>query len=110
MKDDQLYINQLRDSIRKIESYIKGINLEVFLTDEKTQSAVILQLLLIGEVSKKVSGETKAKYELPWKQITGFRDRAIHNYFEISLKVVWDTLTEDIPLLKKVLGSFTLKS
>jgi len=58
---------------------------------------------LIGEISKKVSDETKNKYNLPWKQIIGFRDRAIHNYFEINLNVVWDTIFEDIPVLKKEL-------
>lgn len=50
-----------------------------------------------------MSDETKNKYNLPWKQIIGFRDRAIHNYFEINLNVVWDTIFEDIPVLKKEL-------
>ena len=70
------------------------------------QSAVILQLMLIGEVSKKISEETKAQIQLPWKQIIGFRDRAIHNYFNVNLNVVWDTVIMDIPVLKERLGKF----
>lgn len=103
MKGDQLYLDQLSDSIRKIELYVKDLSKEQFLADEKTQSAVMLQLFLIGEISKKVSEETKAKMNLPWKQITGFRDRAIHNYFEINMNIVWDTVMGDIPVLKREL-------
>jgi|SRR3990167_246919 len=103
MKGDKLYIDQIQDSIRKIESYVGGFNRDKFFADEKTQSAVILQLLLVGEISKKISEETKSKLGLPWKQIIGFRDRAIHNYFEIDINVVWDTTTTDLPVLKKAL-------
>ena len=103
MKSDRLYIDQILDSIRKAESYVRGLNKESFLTDEKTQSAAILQLTLIGEISKKISDETKSKFDIPWKEIIGFRDRAIHNYFEVNLNIVWDTLNGDIPILKKEL-------
>ncbi len=101
MKDDKLYIDQILDAIRKIESYVSGFGEEKFLEDEKTQSAVILQLTIIGEVSKKVSDETKNKLKIPWKKIAGFRDRAMHNYFEMNLSVVWDTIQLDIPELKQ---------
>jgi len=104
MKGDQLYLDQLFDSVRKIELYVKDLNKEQFLADEKTQSAVMLQLFLIGEISKKISDETKTRIDLPWKQITGFRDRAIHNYFEINMNIVWDTVVEDVPILRKELG------
>lgn len=101
MKDDSVYIKQMLDSVGKIGSFTKGMNREAFLTDQKTQSAVIMQLLLIGEVSKKISEKAKRKADLPWKDIPGFRDRAIHNYFEIDLDIVWNTLLSDIPELEK---------
>lgn len=88
MKSDKLYLDQILDSIRKIESYASGFSKEEFMADEKTQSAVLLQLILIGEIAKKISDETKGKLNIPWKQIIGFRDRAIHNYFEIDLGIV----------------------
>ena len=103
MKDDSVYINQLLDSVQKIQSFTKGLGRDSFLDDQKTQSAVIMQLLLIGEVSKKVSERMKQKIDLPWKDISGFRDRAIHNYFEIDLDVVWNTLLSDIPELDEKL-------
>ncbi len=104
MKDDSVYIGQILDSIEKIESFVLGIQKEGFLKDVKTQSAVIMQLILIGEVSKKISETTKEIVDLPWKDIAGFRDRAIHNYFDMDLEVIWNTIISDMPLLKKLLS------
>lgn len=103
MKNDKLYTDQMLDSIRKIELYVKEFDKNKFLADSKTQSAIILQLTLIGEISKKISEGTKLKTDLPWKKIAGFRDRAIHNYFDINLDVVWNTIIMDIPVLKSEL-------
>jgi uncharacterized protein with HEPN domain len=105
MRDDNLFITQILDSIRKIESYTSGFNKESFLDDEKTQSAVVMQLTLIGEISKKISDNTKNNVNLPWKDIAGFRDRAIHNYFDIDINIVWNTVKDDVPTLKKELSN-----
>ena len=101
MKDNKVYINQILDSVAKIESFVGGMDEEQFKSDAKTQSAVIMQLSLIGEISKKIDPQTKERINLPWKDIAGFRDRAIHNYFEIDLEIVWNTLATDLPVLKK---------
>ncbi len=107
MKHDTVYIDQMNDSIGKIELFVVDFDKDAFFADAKTQSAVIMQLALIGELSKKITDETKAKTNLPWKDIAGFRDRAIHNYFDIDLRVVWDTVTTDLPLLKQELQKIT---
>jgi uncharacterized protein with HEPN domain len=103
MKDDSIYIEQIQDSISKIERFVSGIDENTFRSDEKTQSAVILQLALIGELAKRLSTETKERIQLPWKEIAGFRDRAIHDYFDIDLGIVWQTILDDIPLVKSAL-------
>lgn len=102
-KDDRVYINQILDAISKIESFVSGLGQDDFGNDLKAQSAVIMQLILIGEVSKKISEDTKKTVDLPWKDIAGFRDEAIHNYFEIDLDIVWNTIKDDVPLLKEKL-------
>ena len=101
MKDQKVYFNQILDSIRKIESFIGAMDKKQFMADEKTQSAVVIQLMLIGEVSKRIDAEIKNKIDLPWKDISGFRDKAIHHYFEIDLDLVWKTVEKDIPYLKE---------
>lgn len=91
------------DAVSKIESFTKGLDASKFATDEKTQSAVIMQLMLIGELSKKISEKTKTIIDLPWKDIAGFRNKAIHDYFSIDIDIVWNTIIQDIPILKEKL-------
>jgi len=107
MKTDKLYIDQILDSISKVETFVEGFNFEKFSTDQKTQSAVILQLALIGELSNKISDDTKSKVNLPWTEIVGFRNRAIHDYVNVELGVVWDTIHKDLPTLKEEMGKIS---
>ncbi len=100
MKTDVIYLAQMRDAVRKVEEFVSGMDKAGFEADAKTQSAVIMQLTLVGELAKKISEDTRHSIELPWKEIAGFRD----NYFNLDLEVVWQTIVEDIPVLKKALG------
>ncbi len=104
MNRDTAYLAYMCDAIRKIELFTDGMSSDAFFTDEKTQSAVMLQLMLLGEMAKKVSDATKVSIALPWKEIAGFRDRAIHDYYAMDLGIVWDTVIQDIPLLKSKLS------
>ena len=70
MKNDKVYISQILDSIKKIELFIKEIDKENFSKNILVQSAVIMQLTLIGEISKKISNDLKEKINLPWKEIS----------------------------------------
>lgn len=106
MKSDHVYLQQIGEAVNKINDFMKGITYEQFLVDQKTQSAVIMQLALIGELAKKVTKETQSKIPLPWKDIAGFRDRAIHDYYQIDLDIVWTTITDDVHLLKKEINDF----
>jgi len=68
------------------------------------QSAVIRELEIIGEAAKNVSVETKSKHpDIPWKQMSGLRDKLIHDYFGVDLDAVWETVKRDLPVLKEKL-------
>ena len=88
--------NRRVDAVGKVRQFVHGLDKEGFLKDRKTQSAVIMKLALIGELAKRVSAETKAAVNVPWKEIAGFRDRAIHDYYQIDLNIAWDTITLDL--------------
>ena len=103
VKDETVYLNQILSAIDKIESFFSGVNKKNFKSDHKTQSAIIMQLIIIGETVKRLSEKTKKLRSLPWKEISGFRDRAIHNYFDIDLDIVINTVKSDIPVLKREL-------
>jgi len=106
MKDVKVYFNQILDSVRKIELFVGEMGKERFKEDEKTQSAVIIQLMLIGEVSKKINLQIRDTINLPWKDIIGFRDKAIHHYFNMDLDLIWNTIENDIPDLKKKIEEY----
>ena len=73
--------------------------------NELVQDAIIRNIEIIGEASKKISVDTKKiYYEIPWKEITGMRDKLIHDYLGVDTKVVWKTIKEDIPVLKRLLN------
>lgn len=102
-KSDDVYRLQILDAVAKIERFVAGFDKSAFLDTEVVQSAVIMQLAVVGELSKRLSDGFKARVSLPWKQIAGFRDRAVHDYFQLDLEFVWLTIQDDLPLLKGAL-------
>jgi uncharacterized protein with HEPN domain len=109
MKSDRVYCEQILDSVEKIRRFVDGIDKDAFLKDQKTQSAVIMQLALIGELAKRVSKETRSAVSIPWKEIAGFRDRAIHDYYQIDLQIAWDTISLDLAPLTMALQKYLEK-
>jgi uncharacterized protein with HEPN domain len=100
-RDFKDYLNDILDSIIKIEEFIKGLTYEQFLKDSKTQFAVVRALEIIGEASKNIPSEIKEKYaKLPWKYMSGMRDKLIHGYFGVDTEVVWKTVIIDLKPLK----------
>lgn len=108
MKNEKVYLDQIFACTQKISAFTLDMNFEDFLKDAKTQSAVIMQLALVGELAKKLTEETKAQIDLPWKEISGFRDRIIHDYFQIDVEIVWNTIKEDIPNMISKIQKFTV--
>jgi len=83
------------------EIYIR-FSFDEFLKDYKTQDAVIRNIEIIGEASKKISSDLKDKYpNIPWKMIAGTRDRLIHGYFGVNIDIVWEIVTIDMPVLEQ---------
>jgi uncharacterized protein with HEPN domain len=72
--------------------------------DRLLLGGVIRELLLIGEAANAISPQSKEKIsEIPWKKVIGMRNQLIHGYFDISHRIIWSTVTEDIPVLIAIL-------
>lgn len=100
MNDDRTYLLHIRDSIEAIENYTSE-GREHFLKDRKTQDAVVRNLEIIGEASKRLSDDRKrSRPDIPWKQIAGMRDRLIHAYFGVDLELVWEVVEKRLPALR----------
>jgi uncharacterized protein with HEPN domain len=98
------YLAHMLDAIRQARGYVEGLTKQDFLDDRKTQDAVILKLLVLGEVAAQIVNECPdfagRHPEVPWKEMRGMRNRMAHGYFDTNLDIVWDTLHGSLPDLE----------
>ncbi len=105
MKDDLAYIDHILRSIRKILEYTKNSGKKAFEEDTLLQDAVIRNIEIIGEATKKISSELKNNYpNIPWREMSGMRDKLIHDYLGVDIEIVWETIQTDIPRLQQLLS------
>ena len=97
------YVEDIVNAMAKVEEFTMGMKYEEFIEDDKTTFAVIRALEIIGEAVKKIPASVKKQYpQIPWKDMAGMRDKLIHEYFGVKVKVVWETVKQDISPLKPV--------
>ena len=106
MKTNSVYLQQINDFIDEIEKYIGDISFDDFEKSGLLQDAVVRKIELIGESAKRLSIEFWEKYknELPLAQAVSTRNRMIHQYDDIDLKIIWNTIKSDLPDLKRKIG------
>jgi len=103
MKDDKVYLISILESIENIEDFTKGGE-EEFLITKIIQHAVIRNLEVIGEASKKISNELRKDFsEIPWREMAGLRDALIHDYLGVDNQRVWNVVKNDLSYLKEKL-------
>lgn len=104
--DDRATVLDLVQAARLVVNFRGDMEKATFLKDRKTQSAVLHQLLIIGEATKRLSESFRTHHpDIPWKLMAGMRDKLIHAYDEADLDEVWNTATVDVPRLLPTLES-----
>jgi uncharacterized protein with HEPN domain len=103
-RDLRDYLQDILDAVDDIEDFTKNLTYEQFIKDKKTLNAVVRSIEVIGEASKQLPNALKAKYNtLPWREITGMRNKLIHAYFGMDTETIWQTVQENIPPLKQTI-------
>lgn len=97
------YLDQMLEATQQACTYIEGMHKNDFLADKKTQQAVILNLVIIGETATRLLKD-HAEFldqhpDVPWRSMKGMRNRIAHGYFDINLDVVWETVQTALPNL-----------
>ena len=96
-RDDAVLLDIAR-SARLVLEFKEGLDKDAFLQDVKTQSAVLHQLLVMGEAVKRLTPQYRDDHpEIPWSLIAGMRDQLIHGYDIVDLEAVWKTADQDVP-------------
>ena len=109
-RTDKDFLYDIQEAVRRIKAYTHEMTYKEFLADTRTQDAVIRNLEIIGEATKKLSVRLRNQYpSVPWKEMAGARDRLIHHYFGVDIEVVWKIsiaeLSDLTSQIAEILGS-----
>jgi uncharacterized protein with HEPN domain len=98
------YINHMLGAIDLVSGYLEGMPKPDFMDDKRTQQAVVLNLIVIGEVASKIIKDhedfAKTHANVQWNSMKGMRNRIAHGYYDINLDTVWETAQTALPQLK----------
>ena len=101
------YLDHMLEAAQQACNYTEGLSKKDFIADKRTQQAVILNLVIIGEAATKLLkdyGQFLDQHpDVPWRSMKGMRNRIAHGYFEIDLDVVWETVKTALPQLLEYL-------
>ncbi len=111
MSRDKASFLDIVSAARRILQFAEGIDKSELETNEEKQSAILYQIIVMGEATKRLSPEFREQYpEIPWKDIAGMRDILAHQYDRLNLNTLWDVIQSDIPEVLALLESLLLNS
>jgi len=95
------FVEDILDAMNKAERLVEGVSFTQFEADYRTNFAVVRALEIIGEAAKRLPEDLRKRYpDIPWRGMSGMRDRIIHGYDNVDLQIVWDVVMRDIPQIK----------
>ena len=105
MRNYRLYLKDIFEAMIAAQAFVEGMDFDAFVADDKTASAVVRKLEIIGEAAKNVPEKIQQRYsQVPWHNMAGMRDRITHAYFAVDYVIVWNTLKADIPLPQPIIA------
>ena len=106
MKEDSIFLKHILEEIEKIENSLSGVSEMKFKNNVDYVDMTVRRIEIIGEAAKNLSKSlVNGHPEVEWKKIIGTRDKIIHGYFDVSVKLIWEIVEKDIPELKRHIKS-----
>ena len=99
-RDQEAYVLDMLIAAREAVGFAEGRSFEAFVEDRRTQLSIVKSIEIVGEAASRVDEEMRhAHPAIPWRDIVGMRNCLVHGYFDIDLRLVWDTVGADLPVL-----------
>jgi uncharacterized protein with HEPN domain len=106
MRRDLAYLEDIVEASDAIAEFIRGLDMESFLSNQMLKSALAYQFTVIGEAAAFVAGDLRERHPLvPWAKAKGMRNVVVHHYFGVAWDEVWRTATLDIPALRRQIAA-----
>ena len=97
----KLFIQDILDAITDIEDFIGDMDFTMFIEDDKTKSAVVWKINVIGEATKNIPKPIQEMYKtVPWKYMARMRDKIAHFYFGVDYEIVWEVIKQQLPEIR----------
>lgn len=110
-RTDTELLYDIQEALRRIKAYTHEMTYNAFLSDTRTQDAVILNLEIIGEAAKKLSVDLRDRHpNIPWKKMAGTRDRLIHDYIGVDIEIVWQIVIAELSDLALQIAKISVNS
>ncbi len=103
-RDFAARIHDMLNEVVEIQQFVEHMDFTQFCQDRRTLKAVLYGLAVIGEATANILSDVETAYpQVPWQDIRGMRNVAIHEYFQLDLEIIWETVQVDLPKLKAIL-------
>ncbi|MFO7831306.1 MAG: DUF86 domain-containing protein [Desulfuromonadaceae bacterium] len=107
------YLAHIEEAAKLATSYVKDMGKLEFLADKRTQQAVIYNIMIIGEAASQIINEysdfVESTPEVPWREMRGIRNRMAHGYFALNMEIIWDTVSENLEDLGRIVSEIRSK-
>lgn len=96
------HVEDILDAVEKIDRYTADMDYDEFIENEMAVDAVLRNFEVVGEAAKNVPVSVREDFdEVPWSEMAGMRDKLIHGYATIELEIIWETVEEELPTVRR---------